>query len=99
MVDKKILIMNLLLNFEPDNQNSDIFIDLKKENIIVIFSTSRPSEEVFTDKILDSSDLKIAFKLSSFEQSKRILGFGGAEKLAETKEKIIVHKNKLISSL
>lgn len=66
----------------------------KTENIIVIFSTSRPSDEVFTDSVLNSSDLKISFKVPSAELSKRILGFDGAEKLIGIGEKIIVYKNK-----
>lgn len=68
----------------------------KTENVLVVFSTSRPALNVLTNNILQDTDLKIVFKLSSAEQSKRILGFEGAEKL-DQKDKIIVSKNSLVS--
>jgi DNA segregation ATPase FtsK/SpoIIIE-like protein len=63
------------------------------DNVLVVFSTSRPANNVLTDHILDDADLKIAFKLSSSEQSKRVLGFAGAEKLKSSREKIITLRN------
>ncbi len=64
-------------------------------NVLVVFSTSRPSKDVLTDQILRMTDLKVVFKLSTAEQSKRVLGFEGAEKL-DLKEKIIISKNSLV---
>ncbi len=69
----------------------------KTENVLIFFSTSRPSVNVLTDSILHDTDLKIVFKLSNSEQSKRILGFEGAEKL-DQKDKIIVSENNLVST-
>lgn len=66
------------------------------DNVLVVFSTSRPAKNVLTNDILKDADLKIAFKLSTAEQSKRVLGFEGAEKL-DQKNKIIITKNRLVS--
>lgn len=69
----------------------------KNENVLVVFSTSRPATNVLTNHILEDADLKIVFKLSTAEQSKRVLGFKGAEKLNQ-KDKIIVSKNSLVNT-
>lgn len=66
------------------------------KNVLVVFSTSRPANDVLTGNILKDTDLKIVFKLSTAEQSKRVFGFEGAEKL-DQKKKIIVTKNSLVS--
>lgn len=63
------------------------------ENMLVVFSTSRPAKNVLTDRILKDTDLKIVFKLSTAEQSRRILGHEGAEKLGVPGEKIIDGNN------
>lgn len=66
-------------------------------NVLTVFSTSRPSKNVITPKVLEHTHLKIAFKLSTQEQSKYILGFEGAECLEEHDDKIITLKDKTLS--
>lgn len=68
----------------------------KTKNVLVVFSTSRPATNILTDSILKNTDLIIAFRMSTAEQSKRVLGLEGAEKLNQM-EKIILYKDKLIS--
>lgn len=65
----------------------------RTKNVLVIFSTSRPAKNVLSDLILKNTDLKVVFKLSTAEQSRRIIGYEGAEKLGVPGEKIIVNAN------
>lgn len=62
------------------------------ENLTLVFSTSRPSENVLTNSILRDTDIKIIFKLSTAEQSKRLVGYEGAE-LLKLGESIVEYGN------
>lgn len=49
--------------------------------INIILATQRPSKDVIKGTIKANFDTRIAFRVSSFEDAKVILGYGGAEKL------------------
>ena len=49
--------------------------------INIILATQRPSKDVIKGTIKANFDTRIAFKVSSFEDAKVIMGYGGAEKL------------------
>lgn len=53
----------------------------RRVGIYTILSTSRPSESVFTNSILNNATGCIAFQLASTEDSERFLGGSGAENL------------------
>lgn len=59
------------------------------KNIYVVFSTSRPAQDVFTKMIKEHTDMIISCQLSSKEDSDTVLGSPGAEKLILPGEKII----------
>lgn len=72
----------------------------KNKNIYIIFSTSRPSmPDVFTFNIKMSTDMIITFQLSSYLDSRWVLGRAGAEKFISPGEKNIFYKNKEILSV
>ena len=61
-----------------------IWLQAKSDkNLTVIFTTSRPSKEALTDNILNNTDQRILFKLSTAEQSKRFFGADGVQKLGK----------------
>jgi|SRR3989344_3304001 len=66
-----------------------------KSNIFIVFSTSRPSADVFTELVRDNTDLKVVFNLSSEIDSKTVLGKSLAEKI-EPWGKVLAYKNKEI---
>lgn len=66
-----------------------------KSNMYLIFSTSRPSIDIFTKTIRDNTDLKVVFNVSSEYDSKNILGKSIAEKL-EPWKKVLAYDNKEI---
>lgn len=66
-----------------------------KNNMYIVFSTSRPSTDVFTEIIRKNTDLKVVFTLSTERDSMTILGKSLAEKL-EPWQKILVYNNKEI---
>lgn len=49
--------------------------------INIILATQRPSKDVIKGTIKANFDTRIAFRVSSFEDAKVIMGYGGAEKL------------------
>lgn len=66
-----------------------------KNNMYIVFSTSRPSTDVFTEIIRKNTDLKVVFNLSTERDSRSILGKSLAEKL-EAGQKVLVYKNEQI---
>ena len=64
-----------------------------KSNIYLVFSTSRPSPDVFTKTILKNTDLKVVFNLSSIEDSMHVMGESLAENFTLPGEKVIVYKD------
>lgn len=66
-----------------------------KNNIYIVFSTSRPSADVFTEIIRKNTDLKVVFNLFTERDSRSILGKSLAEKL-EVGQKVLVYKNEQI---
>ena len=68
--------------------NSEIELYMQKlaakaraAGINIILATQRPSKDVIKGTIKANFDTRIAFRVSSFEDAKVILGYGGAEKL------------------
>ncbi len=53
----------------------------RRVGIFSILSTSKPSETVFTNSILNNATACVAFQLASKEDSERFLGWSGAENL------------------
>lgn len=68
----------------------------KNKNIYIIFSTSRPVPDIFTDKIKKNCDMVIACRLASKDDSQTVIGKSLAEKFTQPGEKIIVYKDKEI---
>lgn len=63
--------------------------------IYTILSTSRPSENVFTNSILNNAMGRIAFQLASKEDSERFLGGSGAENLNSARDMLFwTHETK-----
>lgn len=69
-----------------------------KGNMYIVFSTSRPSPDVFTKTILKNTDLKVVFNLSSIEDSMYVMGESLAENFTLPGEKVIVYQGKYILS-
>lgn len=67
----------------------------KNKNIYIIFSTSRPSVDVFTQNIRKNTDMIIAYNLFSKRDSKYVIGKSLVEKF-KVYEKIICYKDKEI---
>lgn len=68
----------------------------KNKNIYIIFSTSRPSSDVFTKSIKKNSDMIIACNLSTAIDSKLVTGRSLVEKFKMPGEKVIIFKGKEI---
>ncbi|MFH0767414.1 MAG: FtsK/SpoIIIE domain-containing protein [Bacillota bacterium] len=65
-----------------------------KNNMYIVFSTSRPSPDVLTETILKNTDLKVVFVLSSVRDSTLILGKSLAEKFTIPGQKALAYNNK-----
>ncbi len=63
--------------------------------IHVILATQRPSKDVIKGSIKANFDTRIAFKVSSFEDSRVILGKGGAETLEGYGDMLIKYAGKI----
>ena len=61
----------------------------ESKNIYIIFSTSRPSSDIFTPALKKHTDMVISYHVPSEADSIRIVDKPGAEKLAIPGEKII----------
>lgn len=70
-----------------------------KNNMFLIFSTSRPSEDVVTQLLLQFCDLKVVFQVANTQDSQYLLGNESAAKLTLPGEKILAFYNKQIKSL
>lgn len=68
-------------SIEVEDMIQKIAAKARAAGIHVILATQRPSKDVIKGSIKANFDTRIAFKVSSFEDSKVILGNGGAEKL------------------
>jgi len=67
-----------------------------KNNMYIVFSTSRPSTDVFTEIIRKNTDLKVVFNLSTERDSVTILGKSLAEKLEPWKKVLAYNDNEII---
>jgi len=74
-------------------ENAILQLKISQPNIHVVYSTSRPSEEVMSHDLICQADLKIIFKVASVETSKRLLMGDSAYHLKLNGEKIIDMKN------
>lgn len=70
-----------------------------KNNMYVVFSTSRPSSDVFTKTVLDNTDLKIVFIFTSLDNNLHILGKSAPENFTRPGEKILVYRSKELYSV
>ena len=78
-------ILNSLLESKANNK------------IHIIFSTSRPSKEIFADWLLELADLKIIFHLPTSEDYRTITGQDLADNFTDTSgEKIVILNNDTI---
>ena len=82
-----IMIMDEFSDWFAD-ANAEIELYLQKlaakgraAGINIILATQRPSKDVIKGTIKANFDTRIAFRVSSFEDAKVIMGYGGAEKL------------------
>lgn len=82
-----IVIMDEFSDWFSD-ANSEIELYMQKlaakaraAGINIILATQRPSKDVIKGTIKANFDTRIAFRVSSFEDAKVIMGYGGAEKL------------------
>lgn len=82
-----IVIMDEFSDWFAD-ANSEIELYMQKlaakaraAGINIILATQRPSKDVIKGTIKANFDTRIAFRVSSFEDAKVIMGYGGAEKL------------------
>lgn len=66
---------------EVEDMTQKIAAKARAAGIHVILATQRPSKDVIKGSIKANFDTRLAFKVSSFEDSKVILGSSGAEKL------------------
>lgn len=65
-----------------------------KNNMLVVFSTSRPSPDVFTKEMLDKTDVKIVHQLDSKKDYIYVAGQDLSEDLAIRGEKAVLYKGK-----
>jgi DNA segregation ATPase FtsK/SpoIIIE-like protein len=70
------------------------FIQLKQDsNIFVVYSTSRPSENMLPTWLIDAADLKVVFNLASETDCQRVLGNNLPLSFSKPGERILVLKN------
>ena len=80
---------------EVEDQTQKIAAKARAAGIHVILATQRPSKDVIKGSIKANFDTRLAFKVSSFEDSKVILGTGGAEKLEGYGDVLIKYAGRL----
>lgn len=68
-------------NQEIEQYMQKLAAKARAAGINIILATQRPSKDVIKGTIKANFDTRIAFRVSSFEDAKVILGYGGAEKL------------------
>ena len=67
-------------------------------NIYAVFSTSRPSSDIFTSQLKNTTDMNISFVLSSEKDSVAVLGKSLVEKFQNPGEKVIIYHGQEIQS-
>lgn len=82
-------------SIEVEDMIQKIAAKARAAGIHVILATQRPSKDVIKGSIKANFDTRIAFKVSSFEDSKVILGNGGAEKLEGYGDMLIKYAGKI----
>lgn len=91
--DKTIIIhieeCDMMMQTEPGKIEKAWKKIQESKNIYIIFSTSRPSSDVFTPALKKHTDMVISYHVPSEDDSIRIIDKPGAEKLAVPGEKII----------
>lgn len=68
----------------------------EQSNIYTVFSTSRPSIDVFTSVILNNADLKVVFGMASERDSNFVLGSDVAAKFDKPGERVLVYNDKQV---
>lgn len=67
-----------------------------KNNMFLVFSSSKTGPEVFTSAIMKNADLKVIFKVYDESYSKFLMGESLAEKFTKPGKRVLVFKNKQI---
>ncbi len=80
---------------EVEEQIQKIAAKARAAGIHVILAAQRPSKDVIKGSIKANFDTRLAFKVASFEDSKVILGNGGAEKLEGYGDVLIKYAGKI----
>lgn len=84
---------------DPERFEKALFNILRakeKNNMYLIFSTSRPSKDVITQMMLDHADLKVVFKVSSMQDSNYLLGNNRAVAFTKPGERVLVYHHKQV---
>lgn len=69
---------------------------LTKENVYIVFSTSRPSPDVLTPTVRKLADLKVVFNLASEVDSELVLGESLAENFTDPGQRVLVFRDKKV---
>lgn len=80
---------------EIEEKMQKIAAKARAAGIHVVLAAQRPSKDVIKGTIKANFDTRLAFKVSSFEDSKVILGNGGAEKLEGYGDVLIKYAGKI----
>ena len=80
---------------EVEDQIQKIAAKARAAGIHVVLAAQRPSKDVIKGTIKANFDTRLAFRVSSFEDSKIILGNGGAEKLEGYGDVLIKYAGKI----
>lgn len=80
---------------EVEEMTQKIAAKARAAGIHVILATQRPSKDVIKGSIKANFDTRIAFKVSSFDDSKVILGASGAERLEGYGDMLIKYAGKI----
>lgn len=88
------------LVYQCPRETEDLIVRIAEADpelrIRLIVATSRPSADVFTEKILDAIPARFAGHLNTVEDSVRVLGVPGAELLSNSGEMIFMAKDREI---
>lgn len=82
-------------SIEVEEMTQKIAAKARAAGIHVILATQRPSKDVIKGSIKANFDTRIAFKVSSFDDSKVILGASGAERLEGYGDMLIKYAGKI----
>lgn len=81
-------------NSEIESYMQKLAAKARAAGINIILATQRPSKDVIKGTIKANFDTRIAFRVSSFDDAKVILGYGGAEKLEGRGDMLIRYAGK-----